>query len=41
MPLIRGTIDTLVADAFVGVTVACRIRTGDIKKKATGKALLW
>ncbi len=41
LPLIRGTIDTLVANAFVGVTVACRIRTGEIKDNATESAFLW
>src|SRR5882762_3431066 len=40
-PLIRVTIDTHVADTFVVMAGACRIRTGDIKDNATESAFLW
>src|SRR5713101_2866202 len=38
---IRGTIHTDRSPTFVGVTVACRIRTGELKDNATGNTLLW
>src|SRR5713101_5697288 len=40
-PLIRDTIDTHVADTFVVIARACRIRTGDIEENAAGPAFLW
>src|SRR5712691_12968319 len=41
LPLIRGTIHTDRSPTCVGVTVACRIRTGEIKDNATESAFLW
>src|SRR5437879_12735807 len=39
-PLVGGTIDTHVADAFVVVTGTGRMRTGDIEEHAARSALL-
>ena len=40
LPLVRGTIDTHVAAAFVVVTVASRMRTGNIEENTTARTLL-
>src|SRR6266571_4037268 len=41
LPLIRGTIHTDRSPTCVGVTIASRIRTGEIKDNATESAFLW